>query len=117
MEYLENQTAEQSFQHTGNDTGDCRSQWINAEQHSSKGSHAEALHKAHNVKKIGTYVIKTLGRGALLDDIRGALHWVMDYHDRIDVYNIGYAGLRELRQDLTIVNEYFDRLEEGSDHV
>ena len=78
---------------------------------------AEALHKAHNVKKIGTYVIKTLGRGALLDDIRGALHWVMDYHDRIDVYNIGYAGLRELRQDLTIVNEYFDRLEEGSDHV
>ena len=41
----------------------------------------------------------------------------MDYHDRIDVYNIGYAGLRELRQDLTIVNEYFDRLEEGSDHV
>ncbi|MCI8599535.1 MAG: aldo/keto reductase [Lachnospiraceae bacterium] len=72
---------------------------------------AKALDKAHNRRKIGTYVIKTLGRGSLLKDIRGALNWVLDYHDFIDVYNIGYAGLRELRQDLSVVNDYFSRLE------
>jgi len=72
---------------------------------------AAALDKAHNKYGLSTYVIKTLARGDLLDDIRGALRWVMDYHDSIDVYNIGYAGLRELRQDLQIVNEYFDELE------
>lgn len=50
MKRLENQTTEQSFQHTGNDTGNCRSQWINTEQHGSKGSHTEALHKAGDTK-------------------------------------------------------------------
>ena len=39
---------------------------------------------------------------------------VLDHHNCIDVYNIGYANLRELRQDLHIVNEYYDRLEEES---
>lgn len=72
-----------------------------------------ALDKAHNQRKIGTYVIKVLGRGELLPDVRGALEWVLDHHECIDVYNIGYAGLRELRQDLAIVNEYFDRLKGG----
>lgn len=70
-----------------------------------------ALDKAHNQKGLGTYVIKTLGRGALTSDVRGALEWVMDHHHCIDVYNIGYGNLRELRQDLQIVNEYYDRLE------
>ena len=70
-----------------------------------------ALDKAHNQKGLGTYVIKTLGRGDLVHDVRGALGWVLDYHDCIDVLNIGYANLRELRQDLQVVNEYFDALE------
>lgn len=69
-----------------------------------------ALDKAHNKRGLGTYVIKTLGRGDLVHDVRGALGWVMDYHDCIDVLNIGYANLRELRQDLQAVNEYFDAL-------
>ena len=73
-----------------------------------------ALHKAHNLRGKGTYVIKTLGRGDLVYDIRAALEWVLDHHNCIDVYNIGYANLRELRQDLHIVNEYYDRLEEES---
>ena len=46
-----------------------------------------------------------------MHDVRGALGWVLDYHDCIDVLNIGYANLRELRQDLQVVNEYFDALE------
>ncbi|MDP4108879.1 MAG: aldo/keto reductase [Bacillota bacterium] len=70
-----------------------------------------ALDKAHNKRHIGTYVIKTLGRGDLVHDARNALNWIMDYHDCIDVYNIGYSNLRELRQDLTIVNDYYDGLE------
>lgn len=69
-----------------------------------------ALDKAHNKRGLGTYVIKTLGRGDLVHDVRGALGWVLDYHDCIDVLNIGYANLRELRQDLQAVNEYFDAL-------
>ena len=74
------------------------------------GGMVQALKKAHNVKKKGTYVIKTLGRGDLVHDLENALNWVMDYHEYIDVYNIGYRNLRELRQDLSLVNNYFDRL-------
>lgn len=74
-----------------------------------------ALDKAHNQRGLGTYVIKTLGRGDLVHDIRGALGWVLDHHECIDVLNIGYANLRELRQDLQVVNEYLDALE-GSAH-
>ena len=70
-----------------------------------------ALDKAHNRRGVGTYVIKTLGRGDLVHDVRSALGWVLDYHDCIDVLNIGYANLRELRQDLEVVNDYFDLLE------
>ena len=70
-----------------------------------------ALKKAHDVKKKGTYVIKTLGRGDLVHDLENALNWVMDYHEYIDVYNIGYRNLRELRQDLSVVNNYYDKLE------
>ena len=70
-----------------------------------------ALDKAHNRRGVGTYVIKTLGRGDLVHDVRAALGWVLDYHDCIDVLNIGYANLRELRQDLEVVNDYFDLLE------
>lgn len=71
----------------------------------------KALDKAHNKKNKGTYVIKTLGRGDLVHDLENALNWVLDYHDCIDVYNIGYANLRELRQDLSVVNKYYDQLE------
>ena len=74
-----------------------------------------ALDKAHNQRGLGTYVIKTLGRGDLVHDVRGALGWVLDHHECIDVLNIGYANLRELRQDLQVVNEYLDALE-GSAH-
>ncbi len=70
----------------------------------------KALKKAHQDKKKGTYVIKTLGRGDLAHDVENALNWVMDFHEYIDVYNIGFANLRELRQDLTIVNNYYERL-------
>ncbi|MCI5651877.1 MAG: aldo/keto reductase [Ruminococcus bromii] len=74
-------------------------------------SMVRALDKAHNQRGLGTYVIKTLGRGDLVHDVRGALNWVMDHHECIDVLNIGYANLRELRQDLTVVNDYYDMLE------
>lgn len=74
-----------------------------------------ALDKAHNKKQKGTYVIKTLGRGDLVHDLENALSWVMDFHDCIDVYNIGFTCLRELRQDLSVVNQYFDRLEACKD--
>ena len=76
---------------------------------------AKALDKAHNKKHLGTYVIKTLGRGVLLPDVRGALEFVLKYHNCIDVLNIGYSGLRDLRQDLSIVNNYFDRIEEAEE--
>ena len=72
---------------------------------------ARALDRAHNQRGLGTYVIKTLGRGDLVHDVRGALNWVMDHHSCIDVLNIGYASLRELRQDLEVVNDYYDTLE------
>ncbi len=71
-----------------------------------------ALDKAHNRRGLGTYVIKTLGRGDLVHDVRAALNWVLDHHACIDVLNIGYANLRELRQDLSVVNDYFAALEE-----
>lgn len=70
-----------------------------------------ALKKAHEIKKLGTYVIKTLGRGDLVHDVKGALEWVMGHHENIDVYNIGMANLRELRQNLEIINNYYKRLE------
>lgn len=69
------------------------------------------LRKAHQ-KGLGTYVIKTLGRGDLLYDLENAMRWVMDYHDCIDVYNIGYSNLRELIQDVEISNRYYAELEE-----
>lgn len=68
-----------------------------------------ALKEAHGAGK-GTYVIKTLGRGDLLYDLEGALEWVLQHHEYIDVYNIGFANLAELRQDLGIVNAYFAKL-------
>lgn len=69
------------------------------------------LRKAHE-KGLGTYVIKTLGRGALTGEVESSLRWVLSHHAAIDVYNIGYGNLRELRQDLAIVNRYYDELEE-----
>jgi aryl-alcohol dehydrogenase-like predicted oxidoreductase len=72
---------------------------------------AYGLRKAHE-KGVGTYVIKTLGRGILTEDTEKALRWVMGYHEYIDVYNIGFGNLRELRQDLGIVNHFYDELEE-----
>lgn len=72
---------------------------------------AKALDKAHNKRHIGTYVIKTLDRGGLVSDLKNALTWVMDHHDCIDVYNIGHTCLRELRQNLSIVNDYYNNLE------
>ena len=69
-----------------------------------------ALDKAHNQCGKGVYVIKTLGAGDLIDDIRGSLRWVLQHHNSIDVYNIGVANLSELREDLAVVNEYFDEI-------
>lgn len=71
----------------------------------------KALKKAHDMGK-GVYVIKVFGAGDLIYDIRGALEWTMQYHDFIDVYNLGVANLSELRQNLGIVNSYFEKLEE-----
>lgn len=72
-----------------------------------------ALDRAHNQKGKGVYVIKTLGAGDLVHDVRGSLRWVLDHHASIDVYNIGVAALSELREDLSVVNEYFSRLGEA----
>ncbi|NLG03786.1 MAG: aldo/keto reductase [Clostridia bacterium] len=66
-----------------------------------------ALQKAH-AKGIGTYVIKVLGRGDLLYDMKAAMHWVMENHKYIDVYNIGFSNIRELSQDVKIVNDYYE---------
>lgn len=74
----------------------------------SRDEMVESLKTAHAAGK-GTYVIKTLGRGDLLYDLEGALEWVLQHHEYIDVYNIGFANLAELRQDLAIVNAYFAR--------
>ena len=63
----------------------------------------EALDKAHNKCGKGVYVIKTLGAGDLVSDVRRALEWVMRYEDRIDVYNIGVAFLSELRENLEVL--------------
>ncbi|MDR2932717.1 MAG: aldo/keto reductase [Oscillospiraceae bacterium] len=76
-----------------------------------------ALDKAHNQRGKGVYVIKTLGAGDLVHDVRGSLNWVLDHHHCIDVYNIGVASLGELRENLGYVNAYFDRLERGRDHA
>lgn len=76
-----------------------------------------ALDKAHNQKGKGVYVIKTLGAGDLVHDVRGSLRWVMNHHKCIDVYNIGVATLSELREDLAAVNEFFDELDGGVCHV
>jgi len=62
-----------------------------------------ALDKAHNKHDKGVYVIKTLGAGELASDVRRALEWVLQYKDRIDVYNIGVAFLSEMRENLEII--------------
>jgi aryl-alcohol dehydrogenase-like predicted oxidoreductase len=76
-------------------------------------SMVKALQDARHKYGKGVYVIKTLGAGDLIHDIRGSLRWVLDHHDFIDVYNIGVASLSELREDLAVVNEYFDGLTNG----
>ncbi len=65
----------------------------------------ESLRACHATGK-GTYVIKTLGRGDLVHDVKGALEWVLQYSDCIDVLNIGFANIAELREDLEIINRY-----------
>jgi len=72
---------------------------------------ARGLKKAHN-KGLGTYVIKTLGRGALTGDVETSLRWVMGHHEYIDVYNIGHSCLREVAQNVSVVNRFYDELEE-----
>lgn len=72
---------------------------------------ARGLQRAHQ-KGLGTYVIKTLGRGALTGDVENALRWVMGHHEYIDVYNIGHCCLREVVQNVEIVNRYYAQLEE-----
>ena len=62
-----------------------------------------ALDKAHNKRDKGVYVIKTLGAGDLVHDLRAALSWVMQYQDRIDVYNIGVSFLSEMRENLEVL--------------
>jgi len=84
------------------------SSWI---EHGDADAMAKALDYAHNKKGKGTCVIKVLARGDLAPDVRSALEFVLDYHECIDLYNIGVAGMRELRQNLMIINEYYDRLE------
>ncbi len=65
----------------------------------------DALKSAHSAGK-GTYVIKMLGRGDLLYDLQDAIEWVLQFDSFIDVYNIGFANLAELKQDLAIVNNF-----------
>lgn len=74
------------------------------------GDMKKALRKAHDMGK-GVYVIKVLGKGELTYDVRGAIEWALQYHDFIDVYNLGVANMSELRQNLKIVNDYFEGLE------
>jgi aryl-alcohol dehydrogenase-like predicted oxidoreductase len=71
----------------------------------SRDEMIDALQTAHQNGK-GVYVIKTLGRGDLIHDLQGALEWVLQFNDFIDVYNIGFSNLSELRQDLQIINDY-----------
>jgi len=70
----------------------------------------QALDKAYNKCGKGVYVIKTLGAGDLIHDVRGSLRWVAEHHNCIDIYNIGVATLSELREDLGVINEYFNEL-------
>jgi len=70
-----------------------------------------ALKKAHQAGK-GTIIIKILGRGDLLHDLRGAIEWVLQFNSFIDVYNIGITDLTELKENIGIINEYFSRKEE-----
>jgi len=65
----------------------------------------QALEQAHRNGK-GTCVIKILNRGRLLPDLEGSLEWVLQYHEHIDVYCIGFHALWEMREDLRIINEY-----------
>jgi len=71
----------------------------------------EALDKAHNKCGKGVYVIKTLGAGDLVYDVRSALEWVLQYKDRIDVYNIGVAFLSEMRENLEILHRHIPMTE------
>ena len=72
----------------------------------------QALDKAHNKKGKGTYVIKVLGRGDLVHDLENALRWAASYHDRIDVFNIGMTNMREVRQNVDVLNRYYAELGE-----
>ncbi len=71
----------------------------------NKENMIHALKSAHDAGK-GTYVIKILGRGDLVGDVRGALEWVLQYESFIDVFNIGISNLAELKQDVEIVNRF-----------
>jgi len=70
-----------------------------------------ALDKAHNHRGKGTYVIKVLGRGDLVNDLENALRWAASFHDCIDAYNIGMTNLREVRQNVDVLNRYYAELE------
>ena len=72
-----------------------------------------ALDKAHNECGKGVYVIKTLGAGDLVGNVAKALEWVLQYKDRIDVYNIGVSFLSEMRENLEIINRHIPMTEVG----
>ena len=69
-----------------------------------------ALRHLHDNGK-GTCVLKTLNRGRLLSDLEGALKWVLQYDEYIDVYCIGFSALWELKQDLALINSYLSPVE------
>ena len=63
----------------------------------------EALDRAHNKCNKGVYVIKVLGAGDLVFDVRRAIEWAKQYKDRIDVFNIGVSSMSEMRENLEIL--------------
>ncbi len=64
----------------------------------------EALGCAYAASK-GVYVIKVLGLGAELPDVKGAIEFAME-KPFIHVYNLGMKNLRELEENLGIINSY-----------
>ena len=76
-----------------------------------RGSQKEMISalKATREAGKGTYVIKILGRGDLVHDLQNAIEWVLQFHDFIDVFNIGIANLAELKEDIGIINRFLRR--------
>ena len=66
----------------------------------------KAMDKAHNKCNKGVYVIKTLGAGDYIYKLKDALEWVVQFKDRIDVFNIGVASLAEMRENLEILSKH-----------